>query len=141
MSRRDKQPMGSFSFHITNASLLLVNAVEDQFSQSENNAAIEIGVCIGMVLSACILLFIYGFKRCRRQKKLIKESGPASDVSIESNADRCENKDDEDCEDCEKAPYAVRTEGAYRSDSDSDDDGQGARVNKEAQKRSRKAYV
>ena len=37
----------------------------------------------------------------------------------------------------ENAPSAVGTEGAYRSDSDSDDEGEGAKVSREAQRRAR----
>ena len=129
--------MEAFSTHITNASLLLVKAIEQRFSQTEKNATIEIGVVLGMLLSACILVLMYALNRCRKYKKDIEESGPTSDVSLESAAEGCESKDEEDCE---NAPSATaQSTGAYRSDSDSDDEGQGARVNKEAQKRARKS--
>lgn len=124
----------AFSVRIANATMPLVKTLADTLSQSEKNATVEIGVVIGMATSALVLSLIYVAKLCIVRINKPSNAPMKSDVSTESQTEACEEKD----EDCENAP-ATGTEGAYRSDSDSDDDGQGTRVAKEAQKRARKS--
>jgi len=130
---------------VTNATMRLVKDLEDRFDQSEKSATVEVGVTIGVVISLCILsCMCFSAKACR----LCKGSDVAAPACCGVKETRIDlegaEEDEEDCGednsgvgDIHGAPSVVNTEGAYRSDTDSDDEGQGATLSKEAQKRAR----
>ena len=132
---------------VTNATMRLVKDLEDRFHQSEKSATIEVGITIGVVISLCILSCVcFSAKACR----VCKGSDVAAPACCGAKEMRVDLEDAEDDEkdrdkgdgstsmsDMNGAPSVANTEGAYRSDTDSDDEGQGATLSKEAQKRAR----
>lgn len=107
--------MEYFDARAANMSVFLVRFLENKFSQTEKNATVELGVILGVALSVCSVVGIYGLNRWWARNK---------SVELPSDSDNAES--------------TQGTEGAYRSDSDSDDSDQSVRVSKEAQKRARK---
>lgn len=122
-------------FHIglSNVSLQLVRAVEERFAQTESNATVEVGVAIGVFMSVCILAALYAASR-RRAPAISEADAPAPSGA-------CAVEESPKGADAESgADGAVGTEGCYRSDSDSDDEGRGVKICKEAQRRSRASH-
>lgn len=120
--------MAYASSEVTNATLLLVRSIEARFNQTEKNAIVEIGIMIGACASICLIacVMLIGRYCCLQnggRKGAVMDS---TDSVIEEGVDN-EGGD----------PSVANTEGAYRSDSDSDDEGQSVKLSKEAQKRSR----
>lgn len=133
--------METFGNEVTNFTLTVVKNIEQRFKQSERTATVEVGVAIGAVASIVIMLCIFCSARvCRGRRGAGAVSPmcckpPASDVTIDAP-----HSDDEDAAvegGCEHASPPAGTEGAYRSESDSDDEGESVRVAREAQKRAR----
>jgi hypothetical protein len=130
---------------VTNVTMRLVKDLEDRFHQSEKSATIEVGIAIGVVISLCILsCMCFSAKACR----VCKGSdvvAPACCGAKEMRVDLEDAEDDEEDRDggggsmgdMDGAPSVANTEGAYRSDTDSDDEGHGTTLSKEAQKRAR----
>ena len=110
---------------VTNATLTLVREMEAYFEQSENMATAEIGVAIGVVVSLGIMLGLC----CSANVLISAKQGGSPVVAC------CKPRPG--AVGTENASSALGTEGAYRSDSDSDDEGEGAKVALEAQMRSR----
>jgi hypothetical protein len=138
--------MESVGVSVTNATLGLVRDMEVYFEQSEKTATVEVGVAIGVIVSVCIMLCLCcSAKVCMAANKgdshVVACCKPsARDIALESGHDDEEegyNTSSPGGGGVENAPSAVGTEGAYRSDSDSDDEGEGAKVSREAQRRAR----
>jgi len=132
---------------VTNATLDLVRDIEVYFEQSENTATAAVGVAIGAVVSVCIMLCLCcSTKMCisaKRGKSPVVAccKRGSSDTALEYGHD---NDDDDEgygsqaeAGGKENAPSALGTEGAYRSDSDSDYEDEGVKASREAQRHSR----
>lgn len=140
--------MGSIGDSVTNATLKLVRDLGVYFEQSEKTATVEVGVAIGVLVSVCIMLCLCcSAKVCIAAKRgdspVVACCKPSSsEITLEDGRDNNEDEDEEyrdpqaDAGGAENAPSTLGTEGAYRSDSDSDDEGEGAKVSREAQRRS-----
>lgn len=125
------------------SSMKLVAFIQGNFHTTEKNAIVLVGICIGVFLSLCLLgCVVVASNVCGSLDKIhvgspraCCDSGVNKDSSAQEAASTAEGGEagDEDLE----APSVANTEGAYRSDSDSDDEGQGARLSKQAQKRAR----
>ena len=141
--------MESLGDSVTNATLKLVRDLEVYFEQSEKTATVEVGVAIGALVSVCIMLCLCcSAKVCIAAKRgdspVVACCKPSSsEITLEEGRDNDDDEDEEyggtqaEAGGTESAPSALGTEGAYRSDSDSDDEGEGAKVSREAQRRSR----
>jgi hypothetical protein len=133
--------METFGNDLTNFTLVIVKNIEQRFRQSEKTATVEMGVAIGAVASVIIILCIFCSAKVCHCRQGIGTVGPmcckplVSDVALEVAHYADENAAADDA--CENAHPPAGTEGAYRSESDSDDEGEGVRVAREAQKRSR----
>ena len=129
--------MAYVSSEITNATLLLVRSIEERFSQTEKNAIIEVGIVIGACASVCLIACVILIGRyCCLQNggdAPCLQNGGSKDAVMDSTDSVVEEGVDNEG----GAPSVANTEGAYRSDSDSDDEGQSVKLSKEAQKRSR----
>ena len=131
--------MAYVSSEVTNATLLLVRSIEERFNQTEKNAIIEVGIAIGVFASIWLIVCIILLGRCYRRRNG-DDVAPGTCCNAGSKdvvIDSTESVIEEGIENESGAPSVANTEGAYRSDSDSDDEGQGAKLSKEAQKRSR----
>ena len=107
---------------VTETALLqIVQSIETKFNQTENDAIIEIGVTSGFCVAILILMLIFLRTVC------LRIAFPSKDVCDIKMTDQRVERETE----------CASTEGAYRSDSESDDEGQGEKLSKEAQKRSR----
>lgn len=125
----------AFDQGFSELSLELVNMIETRFSQNEQNATIEVGVVLGIFSSILILLFMCACNRCRHTRRQVempcgttKEKNDI-ELSVESAVDGSGGEIE--------SSTPASTEGFYRSDSDSDDEGASMKISKEAQKRSR----
>jgi len=140
--------MDSIGSSVTNATLEIIRDIEVYLEQSESTVTVEVGVAIGVVLSMCIMACVC----CSAKVCIAAEIGDCavvtcckSDVNVVTLKDGCDDDDDDSGEPqsekvvTENAHSALGTEGAYRSDSDSNDEGEGDKVSREAQKRSRRA--
>lgn len=133
--------MEAFEHEVTNITLTVVKNIEQRFRQSEKTATVEVGVAIGAVASIVIMLCIFCSARacrCRRGAGTVGPmccNPPVSEVTID--APHSEDEDAAADGSCERASPPAGTKGAYRSESDSDDEGEGVRVAREAQKRAR----
>ena len=113
------------------------------------STAVEGGVAIGVIVSVCIMLCLCcSAKVCIAAKQgdspVVACCKPsASDITLEEGHDHDDNEEGgydashPGGNGMENAPSVVGTEGAYRSGSDSDDEGEGAKVSREAQRRAR----
>lgn len=134
---------------MTNATMKLVRDLEAYFEQSEKAATVEVGVAIGVLVSVCIMVCLCcSAKVCIAAKRgdspVVACCKPSSsEITLEDGRNDDEEEDDEcggtqpEAGGKENAPSALGTEGAYRSDSDSDDEGESVKVSREAQRRSR----
>lgn len=132
--------MDAFGNDVTNFTLAVVKDMEVQFRQSETAATIEVGVAIGAVASVIIILCIFGSTRACLQKRR-GGLGPFCCKPLVSGAILEHTpSDDEDAAAhgaAEGAAPQEEAQGAYRSESDSEDEGESVRVAREAQKRAR----
>lgn len=109
----------------------LVDDLKQKSGQIDNTATIVGGVGIGMLMSAAIVCAFRCIAMCcplldrriRNATHTGTAAGPALDIDLDADAD------DHQC----------NTEGAYRSESESSDDGEAVKASKEAQMRSRKS--
>tara|TARA_B100001057_G_scaffold487662_1_gene570736 strand:+ start:1833 stop:2258 length:426 start_codon:yes stop_codon:yes gene_type:complete len=133
--------MEAFGNEVTNFTFTVVKNIEQRFKQSEKTATVEVGVAVGAVASIMIMLCIFCSARacrCRRGAGTVGPmccKPPVSKVTID-----VPHSEDEDAAadgGCKRASQSAGTEGAYRSESDSDDEGESVRVAREAQKRAR----
>ena len=131
--------MSYVSSEVTNATLRLVRSIEERLNQTEKNAIIEVGIAIGVFASIWVIACVILMGRCyrRRNDGNVAPGACCNAGSKDVVVDSTESVVKEKVESENGVPYAANTEGAYRSDSDSDDEGQSAKLSKEAQKRSR----
>lgn len=109
---------------LTNQTLLLVCQIEARCGQNEQIATIEVGVAVGVAASLCVLLLLCVTLRvscaCKAQQKATK-----TDIVRQAYPE------------VEDTELYINTEGAYRSGSDTDEEGECDKIAKEAQLRSR----
>ena len=117
----------------------LVDDLKQKSGQADNSATVVVGVGIGMLLSTVIVFVSWCIARCCHLLALRIRNAPGTvaatrilnDVDLES-----ETEDHQWRRPTLKTVY--NTEGAYRSDSEESDEGEGAKAAKVAQRRSRK---
>lgn len=133
--------MEAFGYDLTNLTLVVVKRIEQRFRQSEKTATVEVGVAIGALASIVILLGILCSTRVCLTNQPSGVGGRAccAKVPRDLNMEGAQDDDDDVAgnERSEHEQSPARTEGAYRSESDTDDEGEGVRVAREAQKRAR----
>lgn len=122
-------------------SMGFVEFIKENFHTTEKNAIVLVGVCIGVFLSLWLLAcVVVAGNVCGSLSKVNLGSPRAccdSVKAVEAQEAAPAAEGGEAGDDDPEAPSVANTEGAYRSDSDSDDEGQGARLSKQAQKRAR----
>lgn len=126
---------------LTDATLKLVRLIEEKFNQTEKTATITLGVLVGIVASTCLISCMITSRHLyKTQNNRVTGSADTCCVTNE----HCEVFEQpvsvslaEGDGETANVSSAAGTEGAYRSDSDSDDEGQGAKLCEEAQRRSR----
>jgi hypothetical protein len=97
--------------------------MENTYGESERTATITIGICVGITVSLvimacfCVGSRMFGGVQKRPRVKKMHCQETAKTNSAQHNS--------------------LDTEGAYRSDSDADDEGQGQQITKRAQVRAR----
>lgn len=135
---------------MTNATLKLIQDFGDYFQQSEKAVIVEVGMALGVVMSVCIVLCLYCSASvyvdterrdspmmacCKpRARDLTPGGGLGHDGEEESDGVSLPGATGP-----ENALSTLDTEGAYRSDSESDDGGEGKKVALAAQKLARRA--
>tara|TARA_B110001450_G_scaffold256500_1_gene287247 strand:+ start:2043 stop:2453 length:411 start_codon:yes stop_codon:yes gene_type:complete len=115
----------------------IVEGLQQNSGKTDNTATVVLGVSIGMLVSAVIaILFVCigrYLPRLDRRTRVAPHNAAASpsarEVNVQLNAES------------PTLEMVANTEGAYRSDSDASDDGEGAKATIEAQKRSRMTSV
>lgn len=132
---------------VTNATLKLVGDMQTYFEVSEQTATMAIGVSIGVAVSCVILLCM-----CCSSKviyvtgqKLAFGRGCCAATAMESATPALHTNSAENDTTSAPGPTGTEsvfgTEGAYRSDSESDDEGEGAKAAAVAQKRARSNVI
>lgn len=119
---------------VTNATLRLVRGIETKYEQSEQMATIAVGITVGVVISVCIMACLcVSAKVCSsmRRRTSMKEVCCTEEEPVSPQYDT--DGGVPAAQDC----HSLDTEGAYRSDSDADDEGHGQRLAKDAQRRAR----
>ena len=129
-----------------NASILdLLQDLETRFNQTEHIVTIEVGVALGLISSFAISVVLWASSRIAARttdgpldfvKTKIKDDRIVLTPSMDMQADEAENGNAVG-KDSTAPPSVANTEGAYRSDSESDDEGAKDRLSKTAQRRSR----
>jgi len=132
---------------VTNATLRLVKGWEERFNQSENGATAEIGIIIGAICSICILFILttcFSSKAlgvCNCSPMTTAAGSGANDAMLTfGGANDYEDQQDERVEghaNVNASRSGRNTEGAYRSETESDDEGEGVNLSKKAQRRAR----
>ena len=134
--------MESVAISLTNATMVLVKDMEVYFEQSENTATVEVGVLIGVFSSVLIVLCLCSATVCLDEMKRSVCCKPSVEVAQEDGQDNDmggerEHDGEDDGEDGGGGD-AVGTEGAYRSNSESEGDEENVNVSRQAQKRARR---
>lgn len=120
---------------IGNGTSYVVQMVEGRYDQNLQMATVEVGISFGVLASAIILLSVSIYANaCTRvmheasMKEMCRAEDPASPPT-----DDCASG----CELSVHDGSLLNSEGAYRSDSDADDEDTDVRITKNVQKRSR----
>ena len=118
---------------VTNATLHLVLQVESRYEQSEQIATVAVGVAVGVVVSALLMACLC---LCSRARAFYKRRANMKEVCC---SDEPQSPAYSGSPAATPVPEhtSLDTEGAYRSDSDADDEGQGRRIDRAAQRLSR----
>lgn len=120
----------------------LVDDVKQKSGQTDNTATVVVGVGIGMLISAAIVCVFWFMSRCcplvACRMRGATSSGPVSRVVNDVELDADPEYDQQWASQSPTSATVHNTEGAYRSDSETSDDGEGMKATKEAQRRSRK---
>lgn len=111
------------TFH--NATMKIIDKLKNM-GQSESEATIEVGVTIGVAVS--LLIFAAASVCLVRTKAPVPSANEALDDAQTGDAVQ---------EEASEADIERGTEGAYRSDTESEDEDQNKKIAKQAQKRAR----
>lgn len=135
---------------MTNATLKLVQDFGDYFQQPEKVVIVEVGMALGVVMSVCIVLCLYccSASVCvgteRRDSPMVACCKPSARDLTPGGGLGHDGEEESDGVSLpgttgpENELSALDTEGAYRSDSESDDGGEGKKVALAAQKLARR---
>lgn len=114
------------TFH--NATVKMIDTLKSM-GQSDSEATIEVGVAMGIAIS---LLVFTGASLCvARMRKPVVNAGITAPSSLDAAAVNGA---------ASEADVEQGTEGAYRSDTESDDELQNRKIARQAQKRSRNTH-
>lgn len=130
-SQKNKMDLSVMFFAIHNATMRIVNSLENQ-GRSESEATVEVGIFLGVVLSVIIfaLSSCVAFTFCSRTRR-----SQGTSVCCKSSPTPVLEAVEDDAAFSSTSPVAQI--GAYRSESDTDDEGQSKKVAAVAQKRAR----
>jgi len=140
MNYSDPYSAGTLRAVFNQFTMDLVDDLKQKSGQTDNTATVVVGVGIGMLVSAAIVCAFWCISRCcpliARRMRGGPRSGTVSRVVNDVELDADPEYDPQ----CASPTSATvhNTEGAYRSDSETSDDGEGVKATKEAQRRSRK---
>ncbi len=116
----------------------LVDDLKKKSGQTDNTATVVVGIGIGMLVSAAIVCLFWCIARCcsllarriRDAPRTVTVSRVGNDIELDGETDEGRG--------ASPIPTVHNTEGAYRSDSEESDEGEGVKAAKLAQRRSRK---
>lgn len=117
----------------------LVDDLKQKSGQTDNTATVVVGVGIGMLVSAEIVFIFWCIARCcpLLARRIRDAPGTVAVTRVVNDIELDTETDDHQCG-SPASNSVYNTEGAYRSDSECSDEGEGANAAKEAQRRSRK---
>ena len=120
-----------------------VEELQRSSGQKASSVTVVVGVALGTLIAVVVVWFVWCIYLCCPGMALCLRSAEggnrkrAREIDVDAEIDHEEGED-------RGGPsgsgiVARNTEGAYRSDSDASDDGEGAKATREAQRRSRKS--